>query len=222
MQIKFLLNGKEINLTGDNVIIKSKNFNVDKNGNMSCKNADISGTITSNNATISGGKFFINTTRALGDIVFKVTNDVGNRSWVGSNNALIGGTSDEIDTGVYLQGRANGQSMVMADVLSQTSLEESKKNFEQMKNGLDIIKSTEIYKYNLKSQADGDKKHIGFVIVKEYKYSNEITSLDEEGKEVGVDTYSMISVAYKAIQEQQEIIEQLQEKIKELEEMKNE
>jgi len=82
---------------------------------------------------------------------------------------------------------------------------------------LDIIKNTEIYKYNLKSQADDDKKHIGFVIGKDYKYSNEITALDNEGKEVGVDTYSMISVAYKAIQEQQTIIEGLQEKIQELE-----
>ena len=55
-QIKSALNGKDINLTGDNTIISSTNFNVDKNGNMTCNNAKVSGTITSNNATITGGK----------------------------------------------------------------------------------------------------------------------------------------------------------------------
>lgn len=109
-------------------------------------------------------------------------------------------------------------SEINTPLVTQTSLEESKKNFEKLNNGLDIIKNTDIYKYNLKSQKDTDKKHIGFVIGKDYKYSKEITALDNEGKEVGVDTYSMISVAYKAIQEQQELIEQLQTKIKELEE----
>ena len=39
MQIKSVLNGKEINLTGDNATIKSNNFNVDKDGNMTCKKA---------------------------------------------------------------------------------------------------------------------------------------------------------------------------------------
>ena len=43
MLIKFHWNGKEINLTSDNVTIKSSNFNVDKNGNMSCNNANVTG-----------------------------------------------------------------------------------------------------------------------------------------------------------------------------------
>ena len=59
MQIKLVLNGKEINLTGDNTIIKSNNFNVDKNGNMTCNNANVNGKITSNDATITGGKITI-------------------------------------------------------------------------------------------------------------------------------------------------------------------
>lgn len=36
-------------------ITNGSNFSVDKNGNMTCKNANISGTVTSNNATITGG-----------------------------------------------------------------------------------------------------------------------------------------------------------------------
>ena len=89
---------------------------------------------------------------------------------------------------------------------------DNKKNFEKLEDGLSIIKSTDIYKYHLKSQKDTDKKGIGFVIGDSYNYSEEITS----EKNDGVDTYSMISVAYKAIQELAELIEQLQNEIKEL------
>ena len=51
---KISLDGKQINLTSDDITISSTNFNVDKNGNLSCSNANISGTITSNNANITG------------------------------------------------------------------------------------------------------------------------------------------------------------------------
>jgi len=99
---------------------------------------------------------------------------------------------------------------ITTPTVTQTSKEEDKKNFEKLQNGLDIIKNTDIYKYNLKTQKDGDKKHIGFVIGKDYKYSEEITSLNNDG----VDIYSMIAVAYKAIQEQQKQIEELKKEIK--------
>ena len=52
--IKLALNGKEINLTSDDINIKSKNFNVDKDGNMSCNNADINGKVTSKEGNIGG------------------------------------------------------------------------------------------------------------------------------------------------------------------------
>lgn len=94
--------------------------------------------------------------------------------------------------------------------LTQTSKEESKKNFEKLENALEIIKNTDIYKYHLKEQDDKEKKHIGFVIGNKYKYSKEITSKNNDG----VDLYSMIGVCFKAIQEQQEEIERLKEMIK--------
>ena len=79
-------------------------------------------------------------------------------------------------------------------------------------NALNIIRNIDIYKYNLKNEKDTDKKHIGFVIGDNYKYSKEVTSLDN----TGVDTYSFVSLCCKAIQEQQKQIELLQEEINKL------
>ena len=200
-------------MTSDNTTIASTNFNVDKDGNMTCNNANITGTITSSDATINGGKIDIYTTRSLADKIIKVADNQGATTYIGTVNALIGATNiGDIDTGVYLQGNAGGQSTVRANVLVQTSLETQKKNFEKLEEGLEIVLNTDIYKFNYKAQKDSDKKSIGFVIGDNYNYSKEITDIGEHG----VNLYSMVSVAYKAIQEQQEQIEQLQKEIKEL------
>lgn len=97
--------------------------------------------------------------------------------------------------------------------LNQTSLEEKKKNFEKMKdNAIEIINGIDIYRYNLKTEKDTDKKHIGFVIGDNYNYSKEVTSLDN----TGVDNYSFTSLCCKAIQEQQKQIEELKKEIEKL------
>lgn len=97
--------------------------------------------------------------------------------------------------------------------LTQTSKEENKKNFEKLNNALDIIKNIDIYKYNFKFEEDNDKKHIGFVIGKNYKYSKEVTSKENDG----ADIYNFVSVCCQAIKEQQAIIEDLQQRINKLE-----
>ena len=99
----------------------------------------------------------------------------------------------------------NGDATVLGQFINP-SVERIKKNIQKLENGLDIVLNTEIYTYNLKREKDEDKKHIGFVIGKNYKYSKEITSK----KNNGVDLYSMISVAYKAIQELVQKIEKLE------------
>ena len=93
--------------------------------------------------------------------------------------------------------------------LTQTSKEEAKKNFEKLKNAKEILKATDIYKYNLKNENDEDKKHIGFVIGNKYNYSEEITSKDNDGANI----YSMVSVLWQVVKEQQEEIEKLKEKL---------
>ena len=99
--------------------------------------------------------------------------------------------------------------------ITQGSKEELKKNFEMMQNNaINILKEIDIYRYNLKNEKDTDKKHIGFIIGENYKYSKEVTSKDNDG----VNIYSFVSLCCKAIQEQQVLIENLQ---KEVEELKN-
>ena len=102
---------------------------------------------------------------------------------------------------------------ITTPTVTQTSLESQKKNFENLNNGLDIIKDIDIYKYNMKNEDDDTKKHIGFVIGDNYNYSKEVTS----EKNDGVDLYSFVAVCCKAIQEQQEEIQELKERIEKLE-----
>ena len=200
--------------------ISSKNFNVDSNGNMSC-----------NNAEIKGGYIGIPLEERsnIGEANLGITDANGIMStWVNGNgfhcktDYAVFHASCDSDSEIYIANNGNYTSIkpsgIITPKLTQTSKEENKKNFEKIKdNAIEIIKNIDIYKYNLKSEKDTDKKHIGFVIGDNYNYSKEVTSLDN----TGVDNYSFTSLCCKAIQEQQKIIEKLQNKIEEMEERIN-
>lgn len=116
--------------------------------------------------------------------------------------------------GISTNGYVNGKKFI------DNSREEMKKNIQRYtEKAIDVVKNTDIYKFNYKTEKDTNKKCIGFVIGDNYKYSKELTSTDKNGKEIGANLYSMISVAYKAIQEQQEQIEELQAKDKQKDEL---
>lgn len=161
--------------------------------------------------------------------VFRVVNPNNNSRSIYINDQFIGVNSDGGDNlltlGVinnnegYIDFRGNGYTEVRASgiktpVLTQTSLEKYKKNFEKLDNetALNIILNTDIYEYNLKSENDDTKKHLGFVIGDKYNYSKAITSTENDG----VDNYSMTSASYGAIQRLYSIIQDLQKEIKEL------
>ena len=231
MQTKSVSNGKEINLTGDNTTIKSNNFNVDKNGNMVCKNATVNGKITSNDATITGGKITISGKGDSTDLLrISEQNNTSHFSYIQPIGAgFVYGSSDNA---VYIGAGSislvsvsdnNGTTDITGagirtPILTQTSLESKKKNFEKMNDSaLEIIKGIDIYRYNLKTENDKDKKHIGFVIGDKYNYSKEVTRIDN----TGVDNYSFTSLCCKAIQEQQQQIEELKKEIEKLKGEKN-
>lgn len=113
------------------------------------------------------------------------------------------------DGDIYATGYVNGKKFI------DNSREEMKKNIQKYtEKAIEVVKNTDIYKFNYKTEKDTNKKCVGFIIGEDYKYSKELTSTDENGKEIGANLYSMISIAYKAIQEQQEQIEELQVKDK--------
>lgn len=225
------MNGKEINLTGDNVVISSNNFNVDENGNMTCTNANINGSVTSNNVNVTGGKIKLTDVPADSQEYFSIQSSNGDNFSASSSriwlNRGTGGSAIYMQGGYLDQAAINlndkdGSSTniygngIITPTLTQTSLEENKKNFEKLGNALDIINQVDIYKYNLKSEKDTDKKHIGFVIGDNYKYSKDLTS----NKNDGADIYSLASCCLQAIKEQQVLIENMQKEISVLKEEK--
>lgn len=194
-----LLAGNAINLTSKNIIISSNCFNLDKNGIITLRDSESIGAalqiISNDNSS------FNSSVRSFGAIY----NGPNGYVAIDADFAYSGGTikvapsenGDETNYTLIQNGSVN------ALTVSQRSLEKVKKNFEKLQSGLEIIKNTDIYKYNLKNEEDTTKKHIGFVIGDKYKYSKEITSNNNDG----VDIYSFTSVCCKAIQEQQEQIE---------------
>lgn len=238
-QTKSALNGKEINLTSENTTIKSDNFNVDRYGRMTLKsnNGAIGGTsnfnIEGTNANVTLKEYynrvFLNNPNAkvsagmmIGDAKSGISATIGLTGVTGSDFVSMS-IEDEIGTaelsvaggGNYTYVRPSG---IKTPTLTQTSLESQKKNFEKMQdNALNIINNIDIYKYNLKSEEDTDKKHIGFVIGDNFNYSKEVTSQDN----TGVDNYSFTSLCCKAIQEQQKQIEELKKEIEILKGEKN-
>lgn len=206
---KISLNGKEINLTSEDISITSDNFNVDSEGNIVVGGDESSPAFKSINEY--GESAIVTPTR------FSLRNSSGIVGWLATDSDGTASLQMPKNGHANFYGDGGGTSIdstgITTPVVTQTSLEESKKNFEKLENGLEIIKNTDIYKYNLKSQEDTDKKHIGFVIGDNYNYSQEITSQNNDG----VDTYSMISVAYKAIQELAEENRELKARIEALE-----
>lgn len=213
-----LLAGNTINLTSANIVINSNNFKVDKNGNIEANNSILK------NLKIINGEI---TLSSDGNKVIRVIKDGDTNKMVYITHNIVGmnNGSDHVEVGVqgypsidvYRDGSTGSyitHEGISTPKLTQTSLAESKKNFEKMSdNALEILKNIDIYKYNLKIEQDTDKKHIGFVIGDKYNYSKEVTSLDN----TGVDNYSFTSLCCKAIQELSQQVEELQNKLKEKE-----
>ena len=101
---------------------------------------------------------------------------------------------DLFSQGAYTEIKASG---ITTPTLTQTSKASEKKNFEKLNNALDLINKIDIYKYNLKTEKNTDKKHIGFVIGKGYKYRKEVTNKDNTGAEI----YSLASLGIQGIKE---------------------
>ena len=206
------IDASKINING--TVSANGNFKVDRNGNMECNNAKINGgniELTSLSG-VQALRYFANKSKDP-DYMSYMTEDVIaiNNGTAHTEMACIDGPS----IAVYVDNESGTSILhtgITTPVLTQTSLESIKKNFEEVENATSIVKNSEVYKYNLKTEEDTDKKHYGFVIGENYNTPDEVISKKGDG----IDTYSMCSILWKAVQEQQEQIETLQQEINKL------
>lgn len=213
LDILNIIAGSEINLTAQDISMIADNFKIDKTGHAEF-----------NDIYITGGKIVLGGTEENPAFYFVDSNDSNSLTKFGPNwiymsrngkgiqivntlsKPMIGLMDDELHT--YVR-----SDLIETPVLTQTSLESIKKNFEHFENGLSLVEQTDIYKYHLKSQENNDKKHIGLVIGDNYRTPDELI----QGN--GIDQYAMISVAWQAIKELNEKVKRLEE---EIEVLKNE
>ena len=235
------INSNKLNLEGYTTI--NGNFKIDNNGDMECNNAQINGTIkgstfkgTNDNSIYlkigddPNDTGSISTNNCLQILRPDNTNmlTISSKYW-GTNNSQLTFESpvrfftfySTIDDYRVNSNAFVADSFMYSPAYNGGSLESIKKNIKLFdKYAIDIINSADLYSYNLKKENDDDKKHIGLVIgdgEKDYNTPDEIITKDKQG----IDLYSMISLSWKAIQEQQEMINKLEERIKELENEKN-
>ena len=187
-------------------ITNGNNFKVDANGNMTCNNATMS------NATINGGTITINGGTQSSPNFEIVGNTENVRLY--PNGIWIYSGSDGGDTGIIIErqngstprisvGQANNPTVIYQNYIKcqsyqNYSLESIKKNISKYDdNALKTILNSDIYSYNLKTEKDTDKRHIGFVIGNNYKTPKEV--INNEGN--AIDLYSCIGILWKAMQE---------------------
>ena len=204
------IQAKKIKLEGYTTI--NNGFSIDEEGNMIANNGTFNG-------NINGGSIHIQKTADFeGTSVLQIDTVLNDESMTGST--YING-----DEWRMLSKTGNGQVYatvwdnegylsVSGDISCRNvipiSKKEYKKNFEKLVNAKDILNQVDIYKYNFKDDDKNTKKSIGFVIGNEFNYSQEITSKNNDG----VNLYSMVSVLWQVVKEQQEEIQELKEMIK--------
>lgn len=236
-QIKSALNGKEINLTSERMKVKSNFLDITNEGKITITgdtkfdpyNPQLEDYVFKvisekyqNKTYIQPDSISLNNGKAAIAIqtgTLKKPESSSCQISLGSENKYIDLSASNTNASLTIGDNTDTSlKSYIADFgirtpsLTQTSLAESKKNFEKLQdNALETIKNIDIYKYNLKSEKDTDKKHIGFVIGDNYNYSKEVTSIDNQG----VDNYSFTSLCCKAIQELSQQVEELKKQLKE-------
>lgn len=238
------LNSENVAIQSNNFNVDSNGNMSCSNANVSGTISSNNATITNGNISIIGGtkndaRLMVSSgslsTKVLPQQIYIDAEDGGlyvNSLYNSNGHAYI--YSDSTGGGILLGGSVANDILLRAgsnthitchgpvEATEHTyiSKESFKKNIKKYnENALKIVNNSEIYEYNFKKENNEDKKHIGFVIGDEggnYKTPDEVISQNNEG----IDAYAMTSILWKAVQEQQEIIEQMQKEIKELKEGK--
>lgn len=219
--------------------IKSNNFNVDKNGNMTCNNGKFTGGkvklfggsrgnanlviseqeeyYNSNYSEILPGNVYISNKTGGNTGIYANADSANSHAYLYASNSggvLVIGNSNASNFCVISGANSNMtiHGDIYANVYNYNSLSELKKNIKKYKeNAIKIVKEGEIYEFNYNTENDKHKKHIGFIIGKEYKTPKIIVSENEKG----IDSYSMASILWQAVKELSQKVEELENKLKE-------
>lgn len=204
------------------------NFKIDTKGNMQANNGKfIGGEIKLTGGTESEPNFYVEgdefgTALTPEGLYINHNTDTSKHVYVYSDNVgggivLGGNASNDITLRAGSSPKITCYGEVQAQSHTYLSLEEKKKNITEFnKKAISIVKNAKLYEFNYKTEDDKKKKHIGFVIGEKYNTPKEVISTDGQG----IDGYATNSILWKALQEQQEMIESLQQQIKELKEGK--
>ena len=229
-----LIAGNAINLTSKNITISSDNFNVDANGDVVMNNANVTGgriALTGDSETSPNPVFYVVDSTGKRK-VFVYGDQIGIYDDTNSYSGLFDAQNFSIvkmEGGAYVNAsffdgipylqvnNGTSSSTVYGDkvvtlAFNNNSLESIKKNIEKLNGAVELIKNSDICKFNYNSEQDEHKKHIGLIIADaggDYNTPTDVVS--DDGK--AIDTYAMISVAWQAIKEQQLVIEKLKEEI---------
>ena len=222
------------------VIANGEKFSVDEEGNVTCKSATMENmtctnssmdNITCSNSTMNNitcNNFTIkNSTIQEGSIqlkskdggsTFSVVDASENRlnSELSANALTFNSNLDRHVADIGVDGSSGNGFVSVTGIaecatLIQTSQKEKKKYIKKTdKKAIDLINNSDICQYQLKGEKATGHRHFGLVIGEDYNCPNEVISESKKGIEI----YSMISLAWKAIQELSEENKLLKEKIK--------
>ena len=205
----YIMNRIDLDTNLSNILDANDNGNIQPSDYLIIRDI-IQGTLE--NTKEVSGKFELNSNDPKNCVAIKDKNneiitslgvDGINTTYLVSNNIVCGktGTSYNDFIGATINGNTGNITCVSLT---------NKKNFEKLTNAKDILNQVDIYKYNFKEEKDTHKKSIGFVIGDNFNYSQEITSTNNDGANI----YSMVSVLWQVVKEQQEEINELKEMIK--------
>lgn len=152
--------------------------------------------------------------------------------WNASSNKILDITAQSLSTPhgqiwIYNSSGTNTISLqgsngaLFASSYNNMSMLDIKKNVKKAETMLSKIVDADILSFNFKDEEKDAKPHLGLAIGGEYNVPDEIVAESDDGEQSGVDLYSMVSMAWKAIQEQQEIIEALEARVEALEKKLN-
>lgn len=202
-----------------NTSITSTLYDIDNDGSVDIMDAQAMLDIINNKKTNTkqiSGTFQINTNNPKNFISIKNENNLAVSIGVGGINThiltaqnIVCGVSSSLDPnfGVKINGNTG---VVYAKNFNNTSLENIKKNITKFNDALEIIKNSEIYEYNFKTEKDTDKKHVGFVIGDKYNTPNIVKSSTGEA----IESYTMSSINWRALQQVIERLEIVERKIR--------